>query len=187
MFTEDQKDELLRRLEQGTSPYIAQYPHGHPTSEASFRKSLACIQYHVDLLFALHGTVVAGVGVHPSKGVMEIFPQQDDLIRNRLIEGLTTNPLGAQRLRYVADLVEEVDLRRKQLFQIAEPMGDGSDGEPVSNEPEISRTARDGSENQQRFAPIVGERPWSFAQRKQHLVPLFQVVFSNKWTSRRAL
>ena len=145
------------------------------------------IQYHVNLLFSLHGTVIAGVGVHPSKAMLTIVPQEDDLVRNHLIAGLTKNPLGASRLHFVADLVEEVDSRRKQHAQVTNSFNGpgGSTQETSSVQPEATSAAGTSSDDQPRFAPIDQARPWPFVRRKEHMLPLFQAVFSSKWASKR--
>ena len=113
--------ERKRRLAERKDPYIVDYPHDHPTPNASFNAIMGWIQFYVNQLFHLQGTVLTGTAVHPSKGVMGIFPDHDQTIRARLIEALTSNPLGPAGMWYVSELVREVDSMRKCLARVLAP------------------------------------------------------------------
>ncbi|ORZ31207.1 hypothetical protein BCR44DRAFT_1503054 [Catenaria anguillulae PL171] len=93
------------------------------------------------------------------KGVTGIFPDHAGLIRARLIELLTSNPLGPSSLHRVLEL---------------EPTLDGTKA-PSAQTPGESH-----------FAPIVGDMPWYFANRKRVLAPSIRLQ-GRKWESKHGV
>ena len=180
-FTPDEIDELVRRFNQRKNPYIFDYPHNHPTSDASFNRIFGWIQLYIVQLFLPHGTIVSGICAHPNKAVRELYPKTDETIRNRLIAGLTTIPVTPAGLVYISRLVEEVDLQRKLASGVLEPVSGTSGGSLEGG----SVAAASSTNEQSRFASIDGPKPWPFLNLKQELVPLLRTVFSNDWATKR--
>ena len=185
-----EKEERKRRLATRETPYIKDYPDDHPTVDSSFRNLMSWLQFYVDRLFQLHGTIVAGVAVSSARSMVEIFPSYDAEIRARLEFGLTTNPIGPEGLHLVSNLVKQVHRRRSGLHIDPVPAAASNAGAPLqglNGSSSTSTSAINGTQasaSTSRFVPVEGKQPWPFLSRA-NMLRLFIVTFSTKWQPKR--